>query len=351
MEGPNRSEVVERFWGRINEAIGIIPRRVPHLLDLLELSASAVIGVEATDWVESINTTVQNDGPRLFDQAVARGEKRTMLDFFGIHSEDLNTFKLNDVEATAVRLISKTVRERGIPCLVGTKTPDPLVVADESLDVTTPELRAQIINRIQKYYQDKGDPHFTAEALSKLPVRVFQDSATRSAAYVKCLRCTKEIKITRDKPNRWSISNYNQHVNIHAGRPRTRRAHIRASTIAGRTRLRRRIVLESVDSEERTNVPTREGTGEYVQQVDRTLETSNRHSNEGVQRPTGSDTRWRGKAQPTDHSSEGSIDDTSENGSLFTGEGPSGMGLRPNHLVVTDLTCSAANEPPSKSGN
>ena len=393
MERANRSEVVERFWGRINEAIGIIPRRVPHLLDLLELSATAVVGIEGTDWVESINATIRDDGQRLFDHAVARGEKRTVLDFFGIHSRDLKTFKLNDVEAGAVRLISKTVRERGIPYLLGTRAPEPLAT-DESLDITTPELRTQIINRIQKYYQDKGDVNCTAEVLSRLPVRVFEDSDTRSAAYVKCLQCAKELKITRDKPNRWTISNYNQHVNIHAGRPRTRRAHVRASIIAGRTRLRRRIRLESSeDSEERTNVPTREGTGGEVQLdptndrhsdevVPRTagsdarwrgraqptdhssatregtggevqLDPTNvRHSGEVVPRTVGSDGRWRGRAQPTDQSSEGGADDISVDGSLFSGEGTSRVRLHPNHLVIRDLTCSAANEPStSKSGN
>ena len=347
MERANRSEVVERFWGRINEAIGIIPRRVPHLLDLLELSATAVVGIEGTDWVESINATIRDDGQRLFDHAVARGEKRTVLDFFGIHSRDLKTFKLNDVEAGAVRLISKTVRERGIPYLLGTRAPEPLAT-DESLDITTPELRTQIINRIQKYYQDKGDVNCTAEVLSRLPVRVFEDSDTRSAAYVKCLQCAKELKITRDKPNRWIISNYNQHVNIHAGRPRTRRAHVRASIIAGRTRLRRRIRLESSEDSERTNVPTREGTGGEVQ-----LDPTNvRHSDEVVPRTAGSDGRWRGRAQPTDQSSEGGADDISVDGSLFSGEGTSRVRLHPNHLVIRDLTCSAANEPStSKSGN
>ena len=87
--GPSRFEKETRFWERMEQAIGVIPRRVPHLLDLLEMSATSVIACEETDWVAHINSSVQDEGKALFDEAVKRGDERLMTDFFGRHANNL----------------------------------------------------------------------------------------------------------------------------------------------------------------------------------------------------------------------------------------------------------------------
>lgn len=208
--GGNRAIVIERFWQRMQEAVGVIPVRVIAFLDLLQLSASNGL-TEERDWGTSVYDDINNEGTALFDEAVQFGiMKRSRFEVFGRHADNMQEFRLTGAESAAINAIANMVRERGIMYFIGEEQP-PALPVDGPPAPSEVELQATLSRRLNDYFNSKPE-YFGINAFDNVRLNLAPEQPPNEIkVQVECVRCPHRLRCTKVGPN-WHVSNYVAHV-------------------------------------------------------------------------------------------------------------------------------------------
>lgn len=209
--------IIERFWQRMQKTIGVVPKRVIALMDLLELSTTDALTMDR-DWGATIYNDIKAEGLELFDEAMRRGilpRDRTKYDVFGRHENNMANFRLTGTETSMINSIARAARDYGIMYFIGEEegtipATRPVVFRDGPPNPFQAELQASLGGRLNNYFNSRPE-YFGLNAFDNARVRIEQQRPNRVKVKVQCVRCAKGIGCTR-VGNIWHISNYTQHV-------------------------------------------------------------------------------------------------------------------------------------------
>lgn len=245
-----RKQMVERFWGRVQQVIGLVPMRVIGLLDLFELSASQAIANEDVDWAHCIEEQVKENGTAMYEEAKRRGFTRPKIDVFGLQYNNLGAFRLLPAEKVSINDVRKLIQDNGIRSYItasperGTRyrgtsagTANPAAVACAS-----DHLKRPLLEKLAAYYAKRKNLGINRNFFDDLPVLILSESENQSIVRVPCQKCNHQPICTRNGAN-WTLSNYFQHVRTHLKRVaevRSSRTSIGSGRIGGPGRSRRR---------------------------------------------------------------------------------------------------------------
>lgn len=208
----NRRIIVERFWQRMREAVGVIPVRVIGFMDLLQLSASNGL-TEVRDWGASVYNDISEEGMALFDEAVLRGSMtRSRFEVFGRHENNMQDFRLTSAETSSINAIATMVRERGIMYFIGEG--EPTLPVDAPPTPSLAELQASLSRRLNDYFNAKPE-YFGRNAFNNVRINVTPDQPPdQIKVRLRCVGCPYSIGCTKVGNKNWHISNYTAHVKM-----------------------------------------------------------------------------------------------------------------------------------------
>lgn len=216
-EDNHRRIIVERFWQRMQEAVGVIPDRVIAFLDLLQLSASSGLA-DDRDWGASVYDDINEEGMALYDEAAKRGiMSRSKYQVFGRHENNMGNFRLTSAETSSINAIAKIVRERGIMYFIAEEqgagpAVQPVHFADGPPNLSLAELQASLARRLNDYFNAKPE-YFGQNAFDNVRITVQPDQPPNQVKVrVKCVRCPRTLGCTKVGYDSWHISNYAAHA-------------------------------------------------------------------------------------------------------------------------------------------
>lgn len=233
MDSDERREVVKRFWGRVEKVVGLVPRRVMGLLDLLEMSASQLIARAGTDWAACIETRIKANGEAMFEAAKERGFTRTKSEVFGLHHDSLGTFELYDYEKASIEDIRKLIQDNGIRSYINespvrvTRQPNP-----PSGILTPGQSKQMLLDKLAGYYRSRKNLGISSNFFVNLQV---QESENQAIVRVPCPKCNQKPGCTRSG-NTWLTNNYYQHVRTHLRKELEVRSSRRSGRFGGPSR-------------------------------------------------------------------------------------------------------------------
>lgn len=219
MGDQNDEAILERFWKRMRKLVGIIPKRVINIMNLLELSGSDALATEI-DWGASVERTVLTQGAGIYDEALQRNPATLSKDkIFGRHGADLSQFELTDGEKSLINRIARRVQERGILCFIhdtGDAAGEQIPPADDSRIVipmpTLPAIRQSLLARLSTYYGTRPSCGIHMRDFDNLRVDILQQEPGKVTVNAQCvLKCGKGVKCTQTGST-WAVSNYIQHI-------------------------------------------------------------------------------------------------------------------------------------------